>query len=230
MQTPGGLPRWIEVGVASAAGIACAPVMALAAALVRLSSPGPMLFRQTRVGKDGLPFQLLKFRSMRTDAKGLQVTADGDPRITPIGALLRKSKVDELPGLWNVVRGDMSLVGPRPEVPCYVNFSDPSWKEVLQVRPGLTDPVTIRLRNEQSLVAAVQWDRDSFYRYTLLPYKLHGYREYLGRRTWWTDIQVLFSTFWAVLNPNSAPVPDLSEIRRVSTERAASNIGKPSLS
>ncbi len=126
-----------------------------------------------------------------------------------MGRLLRRSKLDELPELWNVLRGDMSFVGPRPEVPQYVDPENPAWKEVLLVRPGLTDPVTLRLRNEELLMTRVEGDREAFYRETLQPLKLAGYRAYLQRRTWRTDVGVLFATLLAVLWParSGSPAP-----------------------
>ncbi len=118
--------------------------------------------------------------------------------------MLRRSKLDELPELWNVLKGEMSLVGPRPEVPELVDPADPLWKEVLGVRPGLTDPVTVRLRDEEALMAGIEGDRDAFYRETLQPLKLRGYCEYLRRRTWHSDVGVLWETLLAVLWPSRA--------------------------
>ena len=150
---PSGIPRPIEVLAAALGLILSLPVLAIAGLLIRGSSRGPILFRQQRVGRSGKPFDLFKLRTMRQDAGGPQVTARGDRRITPVGRALRMTKLDELPQLWNVVRGDMALVGPRPEVPRYVRMEDPLWKEVLRVRPGITDPVTLKLRDEESVLA-----------------------------------------------------------------------------
>jgi lipopolysaccharide/colanic/teichoic acid biosynthesis glycosyltransferase len=193
-----GLYRPLEAAMALTALALSSPVFLAAAALVAVTSPGPVLFRQARVGLGGRPFTLLKLRTMRVAPEGSQLTASGDARITPVGRWLRRFKLDELPQLWNVVRGDMSLVGPRPEVPRYVDASDPLWRSVLSVRPGLTDPVTLRLRDEEALLAGVA-DVEGFYRERLLPWKLRGYRDYLDRRTWATDLAVLGSTILAVL-------------------------------
>ncbi len=133
---PTGIPRWLEAGVAGALLVVVAPLFAALALGVRLSSAGPVLFRQERVGQGGRPFTMLKFRSMRVNGRGPQITATGDDRVTGFGRFLRRTKLDELPELWNVVRGDMALVGPRPEVPCYVDLDDPAWAEVLRCRPG----------------------------------------------------------------------------------------------
>jgi lipopolysaccharide/colanic/teichoic acid biosynthesis glycosyltransferase len=115
------------------------PLLFLAAVFIMGTSDGPVLFRQGRVGKYGKVFELLKFRSMRMDNGGAQVTAKGDARVTRVGRLLRKGKLDELPELWNVARGDISLVGPRPEVPRYVDLNNPLWQRVLEARSGIRD-------------------------------------------------------------------------------------------
>lgn len=189
-----GLPRPIEAVLALAAMIALSPVLVVAAVLVLFGSGRPVIFRQTRVGRGGAPFTLYKFRTMRDDARGPSVTSGDDPRITRVGRLLRRTKLDELPELWNVVNGSMSLVGPRPEAPEYVRESEPRWKRVLEVRPGLTDPTTLSLLDEESLLAAVEGDHEQFYLDELLPKKLDGYIDYLDRRTWRTDLGVLAQT------------------------------------
>ncbi len=196
-----GLPRWFEVLVATVGLIVGAPLLAVVAVAVRVSSRGPVLFRQQRVGRGGRLFTMYKFRTMVVNGGGPQVTASGDPRVTVVGRWLRRLKLDELPELVNVVRGDMSLVGPRPEVPRYVDVNDSNWQTVLQVRPGLTDPVTVRLRHEEELLAAQGGDPEAYYREVLQPAKLRGYVEYLKRRTWWKDLVVLLQTALAVVTP-----------------------------
>jgi lipopolysaccharide/colanic/teichoic acid biosynthesis glycosyltransferase len=146
---------------------------------------------------------MFKFRTMRTGSSGAGVTMDRDPRITAVGRVLRKTKLDELPELWNVVRGDMAIVGPRPEVPQYVDENDPRWREVLKVKPGLTDPVTVALRNEERLLASAGPDRERFYVHSLLPWKLDGNARYLRIRTPWSDMAVLAATVVAVLHPSA---------------------------
>ena len=141
---------------------------------------------------------------MRPTSAGPRVTARGDDRVTPVGRMLRRTKLDELPELWNVLRGEMSFVGPRPEVPEYVDLTDPRWAEILQARPGLTDPVTLALRDEEGLMGAVEGDRDRYYRETLQPKKLEGYRQYLQRRTWRSDLGVIWDTIAALLPGGSA--------------------------
>lgn len=205
-----GLPRAVEAAFACVGLAVASPVFLLAAGLVAATSPGPVLFRQTRVGLGGRPFTLLKLRTMRLAPEGSQLTVSGDSRVTPVGRWLRRFKLDELPQLWNVARGDMSLVGPRPEVPRYVGDS-PLWQQVLSARPGLTDPVTLRLRDEEALLSGVQ-DVEGFYRERLLPWKLRGYRDYLERRSWVSDLGVLGATALAVLRLRRPVPPSLAEI------------------
>lgn len=212
--TGAGLPRPVEAALALAALAALSPVILAAASAVALSSPGPVFFRQPRAGRGGAPFTLWKLRTMRVAPEGVLLTAAGDSRITPAGRWLRRFKIDELPQLWNVVRGDMSLVGPRPEVPRYVDLGEPLWREVLAARPGLTDPVTLRLRNEEDLLAGVAdiADVEAFYRERLLPWKLRGYRDYLRRRTAWTDLAALARTVLAVFGLFRPEPPSSDEL------------------
>jgi lipopolysaccharide/colanic/teichoic acid biosynthesis glycosyltransferase len=207
----GGLPRVIEVPLAAGGLLVLAPVVAAAAAAIVATSGFPIFFRQDRVGREGRPFRLVKLRTMRPSSGGPDVTSRGDSRVTRVGSFLRRTKLDELPELWNVVRGDMSLVGPRPEVARYVQMDDPRWQEVLRVRPGLTDPVTLSLKDEEVLLAAVEGDREAYYREKLQPLKLAGYCEYLRRRTWKADIVVIWDTLRAIARPSgrsNGPSPD----------------------
>ncbi len=208
-----GIPRAVEMVLALGGLVISSPLLFLTAVLIWSTSPGPILFRQQRVGRFGKNFELLKFRSMRVEEEGVQVTVKGDARVTRIGRLLRKSKVDELPELWNVARGDLSLVGPRPEVPKYVNLEDPLWQEVLEARPGITDPVTIRLRNEEELLASCEGGPERFYLEILQPYKLQGYSRYLRQRTWRTDVRVLLRTVFVIIFPAKVPAPSIVDGR-----------------
>jgi lipopolysaccharide/colanic/teichoic acid biosynthesis glycosyltransferase len=130
-----------------------------------------------------------------------------------VGKFLRKTKLDELPELWNILKGDMSLIGPRPEVPRYVDLDDPMWRLVLEARPGITDPMTLRLRNEEALLVEVVGDRERFYLETLQPFKLEGYLDYLQRRSWRSDLKVLWQTIVAVVFPNKTSLPTLEEVQ-----------------
>jgi lipopolysaccharide/colanic/teichoic acid biosynthesis glycosyltransferase len=196
-----GLPRSFEVVVSGVGLLVALPFLAVAAVAIRLTSPGPALFRQERVGRYGRPFFLLKLRTMRTGG-GPQVTASGDPRVTGVGQLLRKTKLDELPQLWNVARGEMALVGPRPEVPAYVDLTGPAWNRVLEARPGITDPVSLRLRFEEELLASAPGDRSDFYRRVMIPFKVRKYLEYQSIRTPWSDLVVLLQTILSGLFSN----------------------------
>jgi lipopolysaccharide/colanic/teichoic acid biosynthesis glycosyltransferase len=152
---------------------------------------------------------------------GPQVTAGDDDRRTAVGKLLRATKLDELPELWNVLVGDMSFVGPRPEVPKYVDLGNPAWRAVLRARPGLTDPVTLRMRNEEELLARVEGDREAYYLRRLQPYKLRGYQEYLERRSFLGDVAVLWKTAVAVALPHRAPPPRPHEITAEPVEKVS---------
>lgn len=197
----------------SAAGLLVTlPLLAVAAAGIRLTSGGPVLFRQERVGRFGRRFHLVKLRTMRTGT-GTDVTASGDPRVTPVGRFLRRTKLDELPQLWNVLKGEMTLVGPRPEVPAYVDLSDPAWRQVLEAPPGITDPVSLRLRFEEELLASVPGDRETFYRQILVPFKIRKYLEYQSVRTAWSDLGVIFQTLLSGFFSNMAPPFRLEDLK-----------------
>ena len=194
VRTGRGLPRAADLVLAVAGLTLSLPVLAVAGLAIALSSGGPVFFRQERVGRNGTRFFLLKLRTMRRDAGGPRVTAGNDPRVTRVGRLLRRTKLDELPQLWNVVKGEMALVGPRPEVPAYVEISDPGWRRVLETRPGITDPVSLRLRFEEELLGGVAGDRAEFYRNVMVPFKVRKYLEYQSVRTAWSDLRVLLQT------------------------------------
>jgi lipopolysaccharide/colanic/teichoic acid biosynthesis glycosyltransferase len=196
-----GLPRWVEVPLAFVGLIVLAPLLALAGLAILLSSGRPIIFRQIRVGKNGRNFELYKLRTMKPSSGGPQITSGTDKRITRLGRFLRHTKIDELPPLWNVLRGEMSLVGPRPEVPRFVVLKDPLWQKVLSVRPGITDPVSVQLRSEADLLAQIEGDTEQYYVNELQPAKLRGYVAYLEKRTWKSDLGVLGQTFLAVIAP-----------------------------
>jgi lipopolysaccharide/colanic/teichoic acid biosynthesis glycosyltransferase len=203
-----GLPRSFDVVVSLIGLVLTSPLLVVLAPIIALTSPGGFLFRQKRVGHYGELFVLYKLRTMRASNIGPQITKRGDRRITRVGKFLRKTKLDELPTLWNVLRGDMALVGPRPEVPQYVKLEDPMWQAVLAARQGITDPVTVRLRNEEELLAQVEDDTEKYYLNELQPSKLKGYIAYLEKRNWRTDFSVLCRTLAAVVVPHEAPQLD----------------------
>jgi lipopolysaccharide/colanic/teichoic acid biosynthesis glycosyltransferase len=180
--------------------LVASPVLITASVLIRAESAGPALFAQTRVGRGGRPFRIFKLRTMRAaqGAAGSAVTAANDPRITRVGRFLRRTKLDELPQLINVLRGDMSLVGPRPEVPRYVAYYPSDLGAlVLSVRPGITDPVSLQFRDEQTLLAAQQ-DPERYYIEVLLPQKLALSARYVGDRTLASDLGIVASTIATV--------------------------------
>jgi lipopolysaccharide/colanic/teichoic acid biosynthesis glycosyltransferase len=176
------------------------PLLAALALLILLRDGRPVLFSQMRVGQYGIQFRIWKFRTMRAGDTGRAITTAGDGRVTETGAWLRKFKLDELPQLLNVLRGDMSLVGPRPEVPEYVNARSPMWQAVLQVRPGITDLATLVYRNEEELLEAFS-DADRFYREAVLPAKLGLNLAYIRTRSFWQDMRLIWLTVRYSLSP-----------------------------
>jgi lipopolysaccharide/colanic/teichoic acid biosynthesis glycosyltransferase len=185
--------------ICSALGLGLlAPLLLLIAAWIKLDSPGPALFRQTRVGRLGVPFTIHKFRTMRVE-DGPAITVGADPRITRSGRMLRASKLDELPQLWDVLRGVMSLVGPRPELPRYVELYPASMRErVLSVRPGVTDPASLAFSREAELLAAAS-DPEREYREVILPAKLQLSADYALHASLATDLELILRTLARVL-------------------------------
>ncbi len=178
--------------------VATIPLWVPIAVAVRLSSPGPVLHRATRVGRGGEPFTLLKFRSMRVGPSGPAVTGARDPRITAVGRVIRRTKLDELPQLLNVLRGDMSLVGPRPEDPRYVAHYAPDERVVLAVRPGITGAASVEYRDEEQILADAD-DVEAAYLSMVLPAKLAIELKYVGERSVRGDLALLWATAVAVV-------------------------------
>jgi len=187
--------RAVDLVVAACGLIALTPVFAIVACCIKVTSRGPILYRQTRMGRDGHPFTILKFRSMaaRISRQDPAITVAGDPRVTAIGRLLRHYKVDELPQLWNVLRGDMSLVGPRPEVPIYLAQYTDEQRGVLSARPGITDPASLAYRHEEELLA-MHAEPERFYRAQILPDKLARNLAYLSNISLRTDLRIILET------------------------------------
>ncbi len=186
--------------IASALGLLLlSPLLLAAAVWVRLDSPGPVLFRQRRVGRFGVPFTIHEFRTMRVEP-GAAITVGEDPRITRSGRVLRQTKLDELPQLWDVLRGAMSLVGPRPELPRYVELYPEALKHaVLAVRPGITDPASLAYSHEADLLAAAA-DPEREYRDVILPAKLRLSADYAARASLASDLKLIGRTLLRVLH------------------------------
>ena len=190
--------RGMDVVLAAASLAVSAPLWPCIALAIRLESAGPVLHRATRVGRAGRPFVLLKFRSMRIGVGGPGVTAGTDARITRSGSLLRRSKLDELPQLLNVLRGDMSLVGPRPEDPRYVAAYTDAQRAVLRLRPGITGAAAVAYRHEETILAAAE-DIEATYLGEVLPAKLALELAYLDECSFSTDVRLLLQTLRAVV-------------------------------
>ena len=187
--------------VASGLGmLVLSPILIIVAIWIKLDSEGPVFYRQVRVGRYNKDFRIFKFRSMRIGSdKGSLVTIGGrDPRVTRSGYFIRKFKIDELPQLINVFIGDMSLVGPRPEVRHYVNYWTPEQMRALDVRPGITDPASIRFRNENELLEKAE-DPEKYYIEVIMQEKLKLYLEYVDNASFWYDIKLIFQTFWVII-------------------------------
>ena len=203
-----GLKRALDIGLAGLGLLVLAPLLAAVALLIRLESRGPVFFRQTRVGRHGEPFRIFKFRTMEhaPQGGGPQLTVAGDERITRVGAVLRRTKLDELPQLIDVLRGTMSLVGPRPEVPRYVEHYPPGDRErVLSVRPGITDFASLRYRDENALLARAS-DPEREYLDVILPSKLRYALDYVDHGSVAGDLRVLGLTVRTVFSASS-PLP-----------------------
>ena len=188
--------------VASGLGlIVLCPLFLILAIWIKLDSKGSVFYRQVRVGYKNKDFRIFKFRSMRVGAdKGSLVTIGGhDPRVTRSGYFIRKFKFDELPQLINVFLGDMSLVGPRPEVRHYVDYWSPEQLHVLDVRPGITDPASIKFRNENELMEKAE-DPEKYYIEVIMQEKIKLYLEYVEKHSFLYDIGLIFKTFWVIVS------------------------------
>lgn len=193
--------RLFDLLMSSLGLLALGPLLILIAVAVKLDSPGPVFFRQERVGRFGLPFRIHKFRTMRHDpaGRGLQITVGADLRITRVGHWLRTSKLDELPQLIDVWQGTMSLVGPRPEVPKYVAHYPAAMRDkILSVRPGITDIASIEYRDESAVLARAT-DPEQAYIHEVLPHKLALSASYVDQASVWLDIKLILRTLGAIV-------------------------------
>jgi lipopolysaccharide/colanic/teichoic acid biosynthesis glycosyltransferase len=193
--------RILDVLVAGSVLVICLPLMVVVALIVAVTSTGPVLFRQVRSGQGGLPFHLLKFRTMthRESLSAPGVTRRGDSRVTPVGRFLRRFKLDELPQLVNVLRGDMSLVGPRPDLPHFTGALAPEYRGLLELKPGLTGAATLQFRHEEELLAAVpEAELINYYVKTLLPRKARLDLAYAQHASFLSDLALLWRTAFAL--------------------------------
>jgi len=192
--------RALDIVASGAALLVLSPVLAVIAAIIKLDSPGPVLFRQERVGRNFKPFVIFKFRTMvaAADRIGAPITYGADPRISRVGRVLRQFKLDELPQLFNIIKGDMSLVGPRPEVPRYVQFYAREFASVLQVRPGLTDLASLKYRDEAALLGRAE-NPEQEYLLRVLPDKLQLANEYIRRASLSFDLTLIAKTLFRIV-------------------------------
>lgn len=188
------MKRMLDITAAVAGLLLLAPLFGAVALVIKLDSPGPVFFRQKRVGQGFRPFCIYKFRTMSEGAHtALSLTVGDDPRITRVGKYLRASKIDELPQLLNVLRGDMSLVGPRPEMPCYVELFRRDYEHILKMRPGLTDLASLKYSDEASILGQSD-NPEGEYVGRLLPDKIHLAKEYIRRSSFLFDMRLIFAT------------------------------------
>jgi lipopolysaccharide/colanic/teichoic acid biosynthesis glycosyltransferase len=191
------MKRAFDIVTAFTTLVLLTPLMIVVAMFIKLDSEGPILFRQQRIGRGFRPFWIYKFRTMRKGpiADESQVTVGNDPRITRVGRFLRKTKIDELPQLINILRGDMSFVGPRPEVPRYVRLFEREYQEILTVRPGLTDLASLKYRDEAALLAQSE-NPEEEYRMRVLPDKIELAKDYLRQASLLFDLKIICKTFF----------------------------------
>jgi len=182
------------------------PLFIVTAIMIKVDSAGPIFFRQERIGRNFRRFMIYKFRTMVVDAekKGLRITSGGDRRVTRVGRMLRKFKIDELPQLFNVLKGDMSLVGPRPEVEEYVTLYEEDYREILKRRPGITDVSSIIFREEEAVLKS-QADPEGYYKKILLPEKIRLAKEYIENSSLLYDLKLVLNTLHKIFYP-----PDVS--------------------
>ena len=213
--------RFFDALLSFAGVLLISPFLLLIAALIKLASPGPVLYRGIRVGQYGNPFRILKFRTMIVDAelRGGSATAGDDPRLTAIGKFLRRYKLDELPQLFNVLKGEMSFVGPRPEVQKYVDRYSEDEKAILKLRPGITDWASIWNSNEAAVLEGSS-DPEKSYEELILPTKLALQRKYLQDHACSTDVKILFHTFAKLVHEDWVP-KELESYGRVRRYRVA---------
>ncbi len=205
------MPDFVQRVLGAVGLILSAPIQLALAALVKLDSRGPVMYRAQRVGSGGTEFACLKLRTMtwRAGTTGPGVTVDADPRVTRVGRLLRRFRLDEMPQLLNVARGEMNLVGPRPEDPRFVDFADPLHQIVFRARPGITGLTQLAFADEAEMLSGATGDPDRFYRESILPRKVQLDAAYLQARTWRLDLWILSRTLLVLVGrrPSIEHVP-----------------------
>lgn len=191
--------RFFDIVVSLLGILVTSPILLVVSLLIKLTSKGPVFYKQERIGKGEKPFFILKFRTMvvNADQQGLKITVGGDKRITGVGKVLRKTKLDELPQLFNVLFGQMSLVGPRPEVAEYVNLYTEEQRKVLSVRPGITDYASVCFRNENEILAEAE-DPQKEYIEHIMPLKLRYNAKYIEEMGVFTDLKIIFLTIYVI--------------------------------
>lgn len=200
------IKRLFDVLSAFGGLVLLSPLFLIVAVWIKLDSAGPVFFTHQRVGKEFRPFGVYKFRTMVADAaqQGASITWDRDPRVTRVGRFLRRTKIDELPQLLNVLRGEMSIVGPRPEIGQYVELFREDYSAILQVRPGITDLASLKYPDEEMVLAATD-DPTENYRQRILPHKIQLAKESVKRSSFFFDIVVIFKTLFSIANRRSRP-------------------------
>jgi len=180
--------------------IILSPIFLIASILIKIETPGTVTFAQERIGRGGKSFKLYKFRTMVKDASkiGPLITTKNDPRITKIGRLLRKFKIDEMLQIANIIKGDMSVIGPRPEIKKYIDVFKKDYEEVLKIKPGMTDYALIAFRNEEEILAKFN-DIEEGYIKEVMPEKIKLYKKYMDEMSLLTDIKIFFLTIWEIL-------------------------------
>lgn len=192
--------RLLDISASFAGLLLSSPLLLLCSILIQLDSPGPVFYRQWRVGRGGKPFEILKLRSMvvGADCAGKKITATGDARITHVGFWLRRTKIDEIPQLWNVLRGEMSLVGPRPEVPEYVALYNDEQQRIFEFKPGITGPASLAFVDEERLLAG-RLDQEGYYVKTVLARKLELDLAHCRKATFGSDLKLIFGTLMRLI-------------------------------
>lgn len=198
------MKRMLDILAAAVGLIVLSPLLSLIAILIKLASPGPVFFSQERIGKGFRMFQIYKFRTMVQDApqRGGPITSGEDPRITRVGRLLRKTKIDEIPQLINVLKGEMSLVGPRPEVRQFVDLFQRDYEEILSVRPGITDLASLKYRDEAHVLGKAENAEEEYIQH-ILPDKIRLAKEYLRRSSFLFDLSLIFKTLFSLFAQTS---------------------------